>query len=74
MFFGAEWMVSGIKDLGAALGLDKLALSVVLVPIATVVPESIVGLIFIAKGKDDEGLASLLEKRRCTVRSTQVWP
>ncbi|MEM4437636.1 MAG: sodium:calcium antiporter [Pyrobaculum sp.] len=63
MFFGAEWMVSGIKDLGAALGLDKLALSVVLVPIATVVPESIVGLIFIARGKDDEGVGVIVGEK-----------
>jgi len=63
MFFGAEWMVSGIKELGATLGLDKLALSVVLVPIATVVPESIVGLIFIAKGKDDEGVSVIVGEK-----------
>jgi len=63
MFFGAEWMVSGIKELGAALGLDKLALSVILVPIATVIPESIVGLIFIAKGKDDEGVSVIVGEK-----------
>jgi len=63
MFFGAEWMVSGIKELGATLGLDKLALSVVLVPIATVVPESIVGLIFIVKGKDDEGVSVIVGEK-----------
>jgi len=63
MFFGAEWMVSGIKELGAAFGLDKLALSVVLVPIATVIPESIVGLVFIAKGKDDEGVSVIVGEK-----------
>ncbi|MCY0890362.1 MAG: sodium:calcium antiporter [Pyrobaculum arsenaticum] len=63
MVFGAEWMVSGIKELGAAAGLDKLALSVILVPIATVIPESIVGLIFIAKGKDDEGISVIVGEK-----------
>jgi len=63
MFFGAEWMVSGIKELGATLGLDKLALSVIFVPIATVVPESIVGLIFVAKGKDDEGVSVIVGEK-----------
>ncbi len=63
MAFGAEWMVSGIKELGASLGLDKLALSVVLVPIATVVPESIVGLIFIARGRDDEGISVIVGEK-----------
>jgi len=63
MFFGAEWMVSGIKEVGATLGLDKLALSVILVPIATVVPESIVGLIFVAKGKDDEGVSVIVGEK-----------
>lgn len=63
IYLGAEWIVDGIKELGAAFGLDKLALSVVLVPIATVVPESIVGLIFIAKGKDDEGVGVIVGEK-----------
>lgn len=63
MAFGAEWLVGGIKDLGAAAGLDKLALSIILVPIATVIPESIVGLIFIAKGKDDEGVSVIVGEK-----------
>jgi Ca2+/Na+ antiporter len=63
MGFGAEWLVGGIKALGASLGLDKLALSVILVPIATVVPESIVGLIFIAKGRDDEGVSVIVGEK-----------
>mgnify|MGYP001770628512 CR=1 FL=1 len=63
LFFGAEWIVSGIKELGAAAGLDELALSVILVPIATVIPESIVGLIFIAKGKDDEGVSVIVGEK-----------
>ncbi|MEZ0320068.1 MAG: sodium:calcium antiporter [Pyrobaculum sp.] len=63
MFVGGEWMVSGIKELGLALGLDKLALSVILVPVATVIPESIVGLVFIAKGKDDEGVGVIVGEK-----------
>jgi len=63
MYFGAEWMVSGIREIGVALGLDKLALSVILIPIATVVPESIVALIFIAKGKDDEGVSAVVGEK-----------
>ena len=63
MAFGAEWMVGGIKELGASLGLDKLALSVILVPVATVIPESIVGLIFIAKGRDDEGVGVIVGEK-----------
>jgi len=63
MAFGAEWMVGGIKELGTALGLDKLALSVILVPVATVIPESIVGLIFIAKGEDDEGVVVIVGEK-----------
>lgn len=63
IYFGAEWIVDGIKELGYLLGLDKLALSVILVPIATVVPESIVGLIFITRGKDDEGVSVIVGEK-----------
>lgn len=53
MAFGAEWMVDGVKALGEAAGLDKVALSVVLVPVATVAPEVAAGLAFVARGRDD---------------------
>ncbi|MEM1598593.1 MAG: sodium:calcium antiporter [Pyrobaculum sp.] len=60
---GAEYMVSGIRELGESLGVDKLALSIILVPLATVIPESIVGLIFLAKGKDDEGVSAIVGEK-----------
>lgn len=61
--FGSEWMVSGIRELGASTGIDKVALSVILVPIATAIPESVVALIFLAKGKDDEGVNSVIGEK-----------
>lgn len=63
IYLGAEWMVGGIKALGDALGLNELALSVVVVPIATVIPESVVGLVFIAKGRDDEGVGVVVGEK-----------
>jgi cation:H+ antiporter len=63
IYFGAESLVKGIESLGALFGLDELALSVVLVPIATALPESIVGLIFIFKGRDDEGVGAVIGEK-----------
>lgn len=63
LYMGAEMMVGGIVAAGAALGFDEVALSVVLVPIATVVPESIVGLIFVFKGRDSEGVSVVVGEK-----------
>lgn len=56
-------MVHGIIELGTVYNIDQTALTVILVPIATVIPESIVGLIFLAKGKDDEGVGSVIGEK-----------
>ena len=56
LYFGSEALVSGIVGVAGLLGVDKTAASVLIVPLATVVPESIVGLIFIARGMDNEGV------------------
>ncbi len=63
LYFGGEWLVSGIADMGSALGLDETALAVLLVPVATVLPESITGLIFIARGRDDEGVSVIVGEK-----------
>ncbi len=63
LYFGGEWLVSGIVDMGSAFGLDETALAVLLVPVATVLPESITGLIFIARGRDDEGIGVIVGEK-----------
>lgn len=63
IYLGGEYMVHGIIELGTVFNIDQTALTVILVPIATVIPESIVGLIFLAKGKDDEGVGSVIGEK-----------
>ncbi|MGC8973466.1 MAG: sodium:calcium antiporter [Thermoproteus sp.] len=63
MYLGGEWLVGGITGLGASLGLDETALAVVLVPVATVLPESVTGLVFVARGKDDEGIGVIVGEK-----------
>ena len=60
---GAEFMVAGIVELGTALGVDKTALAVIIIPIATVIPESIVGLIFLFKSQDKEGVSAIIGEK-----------
>jgi cation:H+ antiporter len=60
---GAEFMVAGIVELGTALGVDKTALAVIIIPIATVIPESIVGLIFLFKSQDNEGVSAIIGEK-----------
>jgi cation:H+ antiporter len=63
LYLGCEILVSGIKALGETLKVDKLALSIVLVPIATALPESIVGLVFLARGRDSEGVSAIVGEK-----------
>lgn len=63
LYFGGELMVRGIYYLGLLLRMDETALSVLIVPLATVVPESIVGLIFIIKNRDDEGIGAIVGEK-----------
>lgn len=63
LYLGAEWLVEGIAGLGRALGLDEAALAVVLVPIATVIPESVVGLILVYRGRDEDGIGAIVGEK-----------
>lgn len=63
MYIGSELLVRGIAGVGRSLGLDEAALAVVLIPIATVLPESITGIIFVVKGKDDEGIGAIVGEK-----------
>jgi cation:H+ antiporter len=63
LYVGGELMVRGIYALGILLNMNETALSVLIVPLATVVPESIVGLIFIVKNRDDEGISAIVGEK-----------
>jgi len=63
LYVGSEAMVKGVAGVAEALGIDKTAASIVLIPLATVVPESIVGLIFVLKGRDNEGVLVIVGEK-----------
>jgi cation:H+ antiporter len=63
LYVGGELMVRGIYALGILLNMNETALSVLIVPLATVVPESIVGLIFVVKNRDDEGISAIVGEK-----------
>ncbi|NAY89578.1 MAG: sodium:calcium antiporter [Desulfurococcales archaeon] len=63
LYVGGELMVRGIYALGILLNMNETALSVLIVPLATVVPESIVGLVFIVKNRDDEGISAIVGEK-----------
>ncbi|MEM3253879.1 MAG: sodium:calcium antiporter [Fervidicoccaceae archaeon] len=63
LYFGGEMMIGGIVQLGKIVQLSETALSVLIVPLATVVPESIVGLLFIIKNRDDEGISAIVGEK-----------
>lgn len=49
---GAHGFVHGVEDLSAALGLSALVLSLLVVPLATELPEKVNSILWIRRGKD----------------------
>ncbi len=58
--YGSHLLVDGIVSISSELNVNEQALTIVMVPIATALPESIVCLIFISKGKDSAGASALV--------------
>ncbi|AFH42714.1 sodium/calcium exchanger membrane region [Fervidicoccus fontis Kam940] len=63
LYVGGELIVNGIFSLGQEYGLDQSALSVIITPLAGIIPEFIVGLIFVIKGRDSEGISVIIGEK-----------
>jgi cation:H+ antiporter len=63
LFIGSKIMVEGVIDLSRALMLDVMGLSIVIIPTATVLPESITAVIWTWKGRDTMAVAALVGEK-----------
>jgi cation:H+ antiporter len=52
LVFGAEGFISGVEGLSKVLGISALLLSLLIVPIATELPEKVNSILWIRRGKD----------------------
>ncbi|GAB6946169.1 sodium:calcium antiporter [Vulcanisaeta sp. JCM 16161] len=63
LFLGSRAMVEGIIDLSGSLMLNVMGLSIVIVPTATVLPESITAIIWTLRERDTMAVASLIGEK-----------
>lgn len=63
LFVGSRVMVEGIIDLSRSLMLNVMGLSIIIVPTATVLPESITAAIWTLRGRDTMAIAALIGEK-----------
>lgn len=71
LYFGSELIVQSISDLSTSIGIDALTLSIVIIPFATVIPETLTAMIWGYQGKDTFAVASLVGEK---VLYTTLYP
>ncbi len=63
LYLGSEGLVKGIASIAGLLGMDEVGISILVIPLATVVPESVIGFIFIFRQRDTEGIAAVVGEK-----------
>lgn len=71
LYFGSELIVHSISDLSTNIGIDALTLSIIIIPFATVIPETLTAMIWGYQGKDTFAIASLVGEK---VLYTTLYP
>ncbi len=71
LYVGSEMIVHSISDLSTSVGIDALTLSIVIIPFATVIPETLTAMIWGYQGKDTFAVASLVGEK---VLYTTLYP
>ena len=63
LIYGSRLMVHGIGEASRAFSIDAIALSILIIPIATVLPESITAIIWVLKNRDTMAVAVLVGEK-----------
>ncbi|WP_143701304.1 sodium:calcium antiporter [Vulcanisaeta thermophila] len=63
LIMGSRLMVTGVGELAEALNVSAMAMSIIITPIATVIPESITAIIWTFRGRDTLAVASLVGEK-----------
>ncbi len=63
LYLGSEGLIKGIVSAATSLGMDEVGISILIIPLATVVPESVIGFIFIFRQRDTEGIAAVVGEK-----------
>lgn len=71
LYYGSELIVHSISDLSLSIGIDALTLSIIIIPFATAIPETLTAMIWGYQGKDTFAVASLVGEK---VLYTTLYP
>lgn len=71
LYYGSELIVSTISNVSVSIGIDALTLSIIIIPFATAIPETLTAMIWGYQGKDTFSLASLVGEK---VLYTTLYP
>jgi cation:H+ antiporter len=63
LYFGSKLMVDSLATLSLALGVNALALSILIIPIATSIPETLSAMIWAFRGNDSLSISSLVGEK-----------
>ena len=63
LYIGSEWLVESVKVIAKELGMSELGLSLIIVPIATAIPETASAIIWGYGGRDTLSLGSLVGEK-----------
>lgn len=63
LYFGASQLVSAVNQIAVSLGVSVLGLSIIVIPAATAVPETVSALIWGFRGKDTLSIGSLVGEK-----------
>ncbi|MGL5742884.1 MAG: sodium:calcium antiporter [Legionella sp.] len=59
LLFGAKWFINGVEGISLALNISALVLSLLIIPIATELPEKVNSIIWVRKNKDTLGFGNI---------------
>ncbi len=63
LYLGSEWLVEAVKRIALEIGISELGLALVIVPMATAIPETASAIIWGYRGKDTMSLGSLVGEK-----------
>jgi cation:H+ antiporter len=63
IYFASTQMVASVKAIAEAIGINALGLSIILIPLATAIPETTSAIIWAWRGKDTLGVGALVGEK-----------
>lgn len=71
LYYGSELLVHSVSDISTSIGISALTLSILLIPFATAIPETLTAMIWGYQGKDSMAISSLVGEK---VLYTTLYP